>query len=255
MSSGAEQTVLESRDDDVYRITFNRPHRRNAVDVETCFALHEAVRRAARSDARVVVLGGAGQDFCVGADLRADVEPGEPVSYEALMEIYHSATLLHDMKQVTIAAIDGGCAGAGMGWACACDLRFATPETMFSTAFLNVGVSGDMGLAWTLTRIVGPARARELMLFPRKLDGAEALGIGLVTRLYQRDALSAETEAAARALCERDALALRLHKANLVSSERLDFHQYIELESARHIHSAQRATATGRLGADRKPGS
>ena len=248
MSFEADGTVLESRDEDIYRITFNRPHRRNAVNVEACFALHEAVRRAAQSDARVVILDGAGQDFCVGADLRPDGPPGEAVSYEALMEIYHAATLLHDMRQVTIAAVDGGCAGAGMGWACACDFRFATSEAVFSTAFLNVGVSGDMGLAWTLTRIVGPSKARDLKLFPRKLDGAQALELGLVTRLFPRDALSAEAEAAARALCERDSLALRLHKANLVSSERMDFHQYVELESARHIHSTQRATSTGRLG-------
>ena len=253
MSFEADGTVRESRDKDIYRITFNRPHRRNAVNVEACFALHEAVRRAAQSDARVVILDGAGQDFCVGADLRSDGPPGEPVSYEALMEIYHAATLLHDMRQVTIAAVDGGCAGAGMGWACACDFRFATPEAVFSTAFLNVGVSGDMGLAWSLTRIVGPARARDLMLFPRKLDGAEALELGLVTRLFPRDALFDGVEAAARALCERDTLALRLHKANLVSSERMDFHQYVELESARHIHSTQRAISSGRLGATSKP--
>jgi len=247
MSFEAHESVVECWDGDVYRITFNRPHRRNAVNVESCFALHDAVQRAARSDARVVILRGAGQDFCVGADLRSDQPADEALPFEALMEIYHSATLLHEMKQVTIAAIDGGCAGAGMGWACACDFRFATPEAVFSTAFLNVGVSGDMGLAWTLTRILGMAKSRELMLFPQKLSGTEALHLGLVTRLFQRDVLSAETDAAAQSLCERDPLALRLHKANLVSSERLDFHQYIELESARHLHTAQRARATGKL--------
>ena len=80
--------------------------------------------------------------------------------------------LLHEMPQVTIAAINGACAGAGLGWACACDLRYAVADAKFNTAFLDVAVAGDMGLPWTLPRIVGAGRARELSLLPRKLDAA-----------------------------------------------------------------------------------
>ncbi len=87
------------------------------------------------------------------------------------------------MPAVTIAAISGACAGAGFGWACACDLRVASQTARFNTAFLDVGVAGDMGGPWTLPRIVGAAKARELYFLPGKFDAAEALRIGLVSRV------------------------------------------------------------------------
>jgi 2-(1,2-epoxy-1,2-dihydrophenyl)acetyl-CoA isomerase len=144
------------------------------------------------------------------------------------------------MPQVTIAAIDGGCAGAGMGWASVCDLRFATARARFSTAFLAVGVSGDMGLAWGLNRLVGPAKARELLLFPDRFGGEEALAMGVVSRLFAPEALHAQTLALAATLAARDPLALRLMKANCVSAETLPIEAYIEIESARHLETTDR---------------
>jgi len=233
--------VLLERDGAVSIVTFNRPQRRNGVTIATCHELYETLRAVAASDARVLVLRGAGTDFCVGADLKgaepaATEAPATPNTLAALGAVYHAATLLHEMPQVTIAAIDGGCAGAGLGWACACDFRFATPEARFATAFLNVGAAGDMGLGWTLPRIVGPARARELLLLPEKLTGEQALAIGLVTRLFARVDLHDEAMALANELAARDPFALRMMKANLVSGETLDFRQFIEIESARHLH-------------------
>lgn len=230
-------SVLVDREGAVTTVTLNRPDRRNAVDIELCERLYGALREVAATDSRVVVLRGAGNDFCVGADLKgSDGNAGDP-SFERLEPVYHAATLLHEMPQVTIAAIDGGCAGAGLGWACACDFRFASEQAMFSTAFLNVGVSGDMGLAWTLTRIAGAARARELLLFPEKFGALAAREHGLVSRIFGREALHSEALGLARALEARNPLALRLHKANLVSAEKLDFAQYVDVESARHLHS------------------
>jgi 2-(1,2-epoxy-1,2-dihydrophenyl)acetyl-CoA isomerase len=237
----ADPSVLLERRGAVAVVTLNRPTRRNGVTVEMCVLLHRVLAEAAGSDARVLVLRGAGQDFCVGADLGGAAE-GEPPGLDELGPVYHAATLLHEMPQVTIAAIDGGCAGAGLGWACACDFRFASEEARFSTAFLTVGVSGDMGPAWTLTRIVGAARARELLLFPEKFSARQALDYGLVTRLYPRADLYEKALAAAEELCSRDPFALAMMKANLVSAEKLDLHQYIELESARHLHTTNRAT-------------
>lgn len=234
--SGASSDVLIARQGGIATITINRPERRNGVDIALCRSLFEAVREVSMSDARVLILRGAGNDFCVGADLRGNGEVQPEPTLEALEPIYHASTLLMTMPQVTIAAIDGGCAGAGMGWACACDFRFASHQAKFATAFLNVGVSGDMGLVWTLTRIVGAARARELLLFPEKLDAASALDIGLVTRLFPRETLHEEVSALARSLEERSPFALRMMKANLVSAENLDFAAYIDIESARHLH-------------------
>lgn len=243
----SEAPVRVERDGGLATVTLDRPGRRNGVTVRMCVDLYRALRDLAASDARVVILRGAGTDFSVGADLGGAPEP-ERHGYGDLAEVYHAATLLHAMPQVTVAAIDGGCAGAAMGWAAACDFRFATDEARFNTAFLTIGLSGDMGLPWTLTRLLGGAQARELLLAPEKLTGEDALRLGLVTRLFPREALHEETCKMAAHLATRDALALRTMKANLLSAERMDFHEYMELESARHLHLVAESGLAGRDG-------
>ena len=240
-----------SFDGPVVTITLNRPARRNAVTVDLCRALYDALRSVAASDARVAVLRGAGDHFCVCADIGGDArQPGSaPPGLEDLGLIHHSATLLHTMSQVTIAAIDGGCAGAGMGWAAACDFRFASPEARFNTAFLEVGVPGDMGLAWSLDRIVGGARAREMLFFPGKLTAAQALEIGLVTRLFERAVLHDEVVALARQLAARDPFALRMMKANALSAEALPLGEFIDIETARQLHATSRPDMAARMAA------
>jgi len=138
------------------------------------------------------------------------------------------------MPQVTIAAIDGGCAGAGLGWAAACDLRFASDRARFSTAFLDVGVAGDMGAAWVIQQAVGASRARELFLFPAKFDAATALSYGLVTRVVPAEGLLDEAE-----LVSKSRYALSMVKANFISAERLSLADFIDVEAARHIHLIQ----------------
>jgi 2-(1,2-epoxy-1,2-dihydrophenyl)acetyl-CoA isomerase len=232
----------------VATITLNRPERRNGITVEMCHEFYRVVQDVAASDARVVVLRGAGNDFCVGADISGGGETRSgPVTAEQLGRVHHAASVLHTMPQVTIAAIDGGCAGAGMGYAAACDLRFGTAEARFSTAFLNVGVSGDMGLAWSLCRIVGGARARELMFFPEKLSGAQALDLGLVTRLFAREVLHEEVLTLARQLCARDPFALRMMKANFVSAEQLAIGEFVDIETARNVHCSNRPDFARRM--------
>lgn len=241
-----ETPVLVEQEGGVATVTLSRPGRRNGVTVQMCADLHTAVRELSTSDARLLILRGAGTDFSVGADLGGSPDGPRP-AYAELAHVYHASTILHSMPQVTIAAIDGGCAGAAMGWAAACDFRFATPEARFNSAFLNIGLSGDMGLPWTLSRILGGALARELLLAPEKLTGDDALRLGLVTRLYAREALHSETRAVAERLAGFDPAALRTMKANLLSAERMDFHEYMELESARHVHLANRAGLAERM--------
>jgi 2-(1,2-epoxy-1,2-dihydrophenyl)acetyl-CoA isomerase len=225
--------VRREHADGVAIVTLDRPERRNALTAQMCEELLDTLRAVAVSDARVLVMRGAGDDFCVGADLAPSSAPIE-ATLERLGPVYHSATLLHTMPQVTIAAIDGGCAGGALGWACACDLRFATPRARFATAFLKVGVAGDMGLPWSLTRVVGGARARELLFFGDKLSGDDALRLGLVTRLFPPERLHDETMTLARELAGRRPFALRMLKANVLAAETLALADYIELESARH---------------------
>ncbi|GGC11522.1 enoyl-CoA hydratase [Novosphingobium endophyticum] len=236
----SKPAVLVERRGAIALVTLNRPERRNAVTRPVCADLYAAVKEVAESDARVLVLRGAGEDFCVGADMKASAEENRARPGSEPGEFYHAATLLHTMPQVTIAAIDGGCAGAGMGWAMACDLRFAAARARFSTAFLNVGVSGDMGLAWSLHHIVGGAKARELILFPERFGGKEALAMGLVNRLFAPDELHEAVLSIAGDLAARDPLALRLIKANSLSAERLPIGEYIDIETARHLETTDR---------------
>lgn len=242
-----EPTVLIEHQEAIAIVTLNRPERRNGVTVEMCHALYDGLREVAASDARVVVLRGAGNDFCVGADIGGQASGSAPPTLEDLGLVHHASTLLHTMPQVTIAVIDGGCAGAGLGWAAACDFRFASDAARFNTAFLDVGVPGDMGLAWSLCRIVGGGRAREMLFFPQKFDTAQALEHGLVSREFPRSELWAEVMIIAGQLAAREPFALRMMKANMLSAEHLAIGEFIDIETARQIAATTRPDMGARM--------
>ena len=126
------------------------------------------------------MLRGAGADFCPGADVKAYAAGG---GRTLRPETFNISVILHEAPLVTIAAIRGACAGAGLGWAAACDLRICDETARFNSAFLDVGLSGDMAGTWFLPRILGAAKARELYFLPGKFDAAEAARIGLVNRV------------------------------------------------------------------------
>lgn len=236
----SDKQILVEESDGVAIVTMNRPSRRNGMTVSMCQEMHATLNAIATSDARVVLLRGAASDFCVGADIDSPALPREGRSLlEVMGSSFHSAAVLHTMPQVTIAAIDGGCAGGGLGWACACDFRFVSESAKFSTAFLRIGASGDMGLAWSLARIVGGARAREMLFFPEKFGAEQALAWGLVTRIHAAETLFEASLQAARELAARPAFALRMMKANMLSAETLPFDAFIDVESARQMSVAE----------------
>lgn len=233
--SGARETILYEAKDGVGTLTLNRPERMNAMTNrmvrETTAALREIARDA---ELRVLVVTGAGRGFCPGADLQ-HFTSGAAAADDAIGESdFEAALLLHEMPQVTIAAINGACAGAGFGWACACDLRLAAESAVLNTAFLRVASAGDMAGPWTLPRIVGSAKARELYLLPEKFGAAEALRIGLVSRVFPDDVFRAEAAAIARQLAAASPAALRGMKANFVDAEKLALADYLRIESRRH---------------------
>ncbi len=234
MSSTRFETILYEKSGPVARLTMNRPERLNGMTNRMLVETRSALAAAAEDrELRVLVLTGAGKGFCPGADISlvASAAPDDPLT----VEDFRVPILLHDMPAVTIAAINGACAGAGLGWALACDFRFAAGSARFNVAFLDVGVAGDMGGPWSLSRIVGPARARELYFLPGKFDAAEALRIGLVTRVFPDARFRDEVEMIVTRLADSAPIALRTLKANFVDSERMDFAGYVALESERHI--------------------
>ena len=205
-------------------------------------------------EVRVLVLtgsGGPGHGFLPGADLRHMLSHhrgrgcGHDRAGPPLPRVVPRAALLHDMPQVTVAAINGGVAGAGFGWAMGCDFRVAATSARFDTAFLSLNVAGDMGLPWSLPRVVGAARARELCFFPGKLDASAARAMGLVTRVFDDQSFEADLAAFAATLAGYDPVALRTLKANFVAAESATFTQYLDVETARHLPLVERSRAGG----------
>lgn len=219
------------------RLTLNRPEAMNGMTNRMVREARDALELAAAdSSVRVLILTGEGRAFCPGADLKHFTAGG---SDERLTpREFRVATLLHEIPAVTVAAINGACAGAGLGWALACDLRLMAASAKLNTAFLDVAVAGDMGIPWSLARIVGGARARELSFIPRKVDAEEALRIGLVARVFADDSFRAESDAVAAALLSKSPTALRALKEHYVAAEHLTFSDFVDHEAERHLHIA-----------------
>lgn len=193
-------------------VRLNRPDARNALDEELKHLLRESLTRlAADPDVRCVVLTGTGGSFCVGQDLKEHARNlADPTSSLATTVTEHYnpiVLLLATMNKPVIAAVNGVAAGAGMSFALACDLRVAADTAGFSTAFAGIGLSCDSGASWTLPRLVGTARAKELLLLPRTVSAAEALALGLVTQVVPADELEATTSGIATRLAGGPTLA------------------------------------------------
>lgn len=240
----------------VATVSIDRPAARNSLTRQTGLELHEAIRRVADDrEIRVCVLRGTGSDFCCGADLKAP-EPAEGAKPRPAFDAYQVTVLLHEMPAVSIAAIRGGCAGAGFGWACACDLRVGDDTTVLNTAFLQVGVAGDMGVPWTLPRIIGSGRARDLSLFPRKVLAAEALEIGLLNRLWPKERFEEELGKLLARLANFAPQALTMLKANYVEAERVDLRSFMTIEAERHVRllGSEDRTEAFRAWMEKRPG-
>ena len=233
--SGDGEHVLFAVDGPVAIVTINRPQARNSLlrgmGSTICRMLRDI---AGRREVRALVFRGAGADFCPGADLKSSDPPGRPAP-KPDRDAYEVSLLLHEMPQVTIAAIRGACAGAGFGWACACDFRVSDESAKFNTAFLDAGVAGDMAVPWTLPRIIGSARARNLMFFPCKIGAEEAFALGLVQWLWPAEVFETELGKLTAALSLAAPLALAAMKANFIDAEQLDLRGYIAREADRHI--------------------
>jgi 2-(1,2-epoxy-1,2-dihydrophenyl)acetyl-CoA isomerase len=192
--------------DGVATITLNRPDSMNGLDIATKEALLSAVR-AAEQDAsvRCVVLTGSGRAFCVGQDLKEHISILQSSDAESLFrtveEHYNPiVTALATMPKPVVAAVNGVAAGAGASLAFACDFRILTEAAGFNLAFAGVALSCDTGSSWTLPRLVGRAKAIELLYFPRTLGSAESLELGLATKVTTTDEFEAEVSALANRL-------------------------------------------------------
>ena len=233
--------VLYEVDEGVATITLNRPERLNAMDVEMMAGFVSSIEQTADDDAvRAVIYTGAGRGFCAGADLKAKGVLGEGGTHSRigmLNQYQRSVQLLREMPKVTIAAVNGPAAGAGMSWACAADLRYAALSAKFLTAFVNVGLSGDFGMSWTLPRIIGPSRARELYFLNEAIGGEQAAEIGLVSRALPDEELMPYVREIAARVSHSAPAAIAGMKRNLNEGDEIDFTEALKREADRHVRS------------------
>jgi 2-(1,2-epoxy-1,2-dihydrophenyl)acetyl-CoA isomerase len=181
--------VETGRDGSVLTITLNRPDKLNAFNAPMHAALGVALKEARDPDVRAVVLTGAGRGFCVGQDLEEFREAAGDIG-SRLRATYHPNVLaIRALEKPVIAAVNGPAAGAGMSFACACDLRIAADTASFVPAFINIGLVPDSGGTFFVTRILGYARAFDWLASGRKLTAAEAHAWGLVSEVVEADRL------------------------------------------------------------------
>ena len=227
--------LLETMDEGVAVLTLNRPDRLNALSDAMVDQLCEALRRLGADPAvGCIVLTGAGRGFCAGGDVKRMAGAAETTMeqrQEGLRAKHESVRLLRTIGKVVIAAINGPAAGAGLSIALACDLRLAARSAKFRTAFAAVGFSGDFGGSWSLTRLVGTAKAREMYYLNTPLDAQEAERLGLVGRVVDDADLMGETMAMARQIASGPRIAFAYMKRNLHAAETEPMQTVLDMEA------------------------
>lgn len=212
----------------VLTIRFARPERQNSFTPQQGVFVGTVLRLAERDDdVRVIVLTGTGDWFCSGADLR-DVDISAGGAFVPPVTADHSLFLpAVECSKPLLAAVNGGCAGGGLGFALACDLRIASSTARFATSFLRVGLTANDGVAYLLPRIVGVAKALELIYLARPIDASEAERIGLVSYVVPPEELASRVGQLAAAFAAAPPYSVRLSKRMVVDGLTRTFREHI----------------------------
>ncbi|KUI34577.1 enoyl-CoA hydratase [Mycobacterium sp. IS-1590] len=252
METGTD-TVLAEVVDGVGIVTLNRPERRNALHAEMYVAVPRLLEQFAADDAiGCVLITGSGNAFCAGGDVRdgnsgkqASGEWGDGVDVEAkvrsqtaqLADNARMVTQLHRMPKVTIAALPGAAVGAGMSIALAADLRIAARSARLIPGWSKLAFSGDFGGAWFLTRLLGPAKALELLIADEPVDAEAGLRLGVFNRVVNdADLRDSAIQWAAR-IAAGPTSAFAGTKANVLDAQQLPLEQALLAESERMVRS------------------
>src|SRR5258707_9298466 len=244
IDTGTDELLCVIRDR-VAIITLNRPEVRNAMSDTLTPALRSMIKACGENpDVGVLLLTGAGAAFCAGGNVKGmganRDKKKQDMSYdEKVADLQERQRLLTgalaSVRKPTIAALPGPAVGAGLAIAMACDIRIAAQSAFVSTGYLRVALSGDYGIAWLLTRLVGTSRAHQLMFTAEKVDAARCEAIGLVNRVVPDDKLQDEAFALAKSMAEAPTLALRYIKDNLDEALLVDFSTARDHEAERLI--------------------
>ncbi|MGY2810948.1 enoyl-CoA hydratase [Bradyrhizobium sp. USDA 4506] len=244
IETGTDELLCVIRDR-VAVITLNRPDARNSLSDTLTPALRTMIRTCGENpEVGVLLVTGAGKAFCAGGNVKGmgahrDKKKLEMSYEDKVADLQERQRLLTgalaSVRKPTIAALPGPAVGAGLAIAMACDIRIAAQSAFISTGYLRVALSGDYGMAWLLTRLVGTSRARELMFTSEKVDAARCEQIGLVNRVVPDETLQDEAFALAKSMAEGPTLALRYMKDNLDEALQFDFATARDHEAERLI--------------------
>lgn len=250
---GDDRLLVQLDDAGILTVTLNRPETKNAIDTVTQRLMLEAFYDASRNPAvHVVIFRGAGQAFSSGGDVRALGAPdpddaiaqkwsSDPVwndlesRSDRLRHFMDAALLLHRMGKPTIAMVRGPAVGMGLSLALACDFRVASATAFFMTGFARIGMCGDFGGSYFMTKLIGPSKTMELFMTNERVSAEDAARLGLVNRLVPDGELEARTLDFARQLARGPAVAQRYIKENVHAALDQTFEQYLDVEARNNV--------------------
>jgi len=228
------EKLLVTLEDGIKRITINRPERRNSVDHETIERLRDAVQHSEGDGTRVVILTGAGDSFCAGADLAA-TSATDIADYDVTRAIRENVNptimAMRSLPVPVIARVHGHAVGVGHNYALACDMIIASEQALFGQVFVKIGLMPDGGSTYILQRLVGYHKAFELMATGEIIGAEEALRLGLVNRVVPFAELDATVDSIAQRLASAPQVALAKIKAGLNHSAQTDLASALDFEA------------------------
>jgi 2-(1,2-epoxy-1,2-dihydrophenyl)acetyl-CoA isomerase len=229
--------LIYDEKDSVATLTMNRPERLNALGDTLRDDLHNAIGRASDDpNIRAIVLTGAGRGFCSGGDVKVMNEnkergAGRPLIDQVAPSRDRTVLAMRDAPKPLIAAVNGPAAGAGMNIALACDIRIASTAARFGETFAKRGLHVDWGGTYFLPRIVGMAKACELIFTGEIIDAEEALSLGIVSQVVTPEELMPSVQELARKIAAGPPIAIRLAKRALYRSQDCDLRSALEFET------------------------
>ena len=225
----------------VTKITLNDPNSLNALSDDMQFELLRLVNETALDNSvRAVLITGAGKGFCAGGNVKkmaGKIAESAEIRAEAMRQKHQVAIRIQHSPKIFIAAVNGACFGAGLGLAMTCDFRFAARSARFGTAFAKIGLSGDFGVTWTLTQLVGTAKARELMILCEPFDAAKAKDLGIVNEVLVDDKLADRAMEFAQRIASGPTVAYGYIKHNLLAATTSSIEEAIQTEVRSQMHA------------------
>jgi enoyl-CoA hydratase/carnithine racemase len=230
--SEVSDRLLVSLEAGVKRVTFNNPARRNSIDFETMQRFTEAIKESFEDETRVIVITGAGDSFCAGADLQAGLSGVRDVTTDLREVINPGVMAMRSLPKPIIARVHGHAAGIGCNYALAADIIVASDQAFFSQAFIKIGLMPDGGGTYFLPRLVGYNKAFELMALGDSVPAQQAFELGMINRVVAPAELDATVNAMAERLASAPAIALAKIKAGLTNGLQSNLASALEFEAA-----------------------